>query len=100
MSGAKVLGSCGIAMTGYTGAVLWGFVGTDCGKRMLQVHRAVKRFVDAVQVRRIEATVLAGFKPGCRWMDLLGFEREGLMRCYGPDGADYYRYAKVSPWLK
>jgi RimJ/RimL family protein N-acetyltransferase len=96
----ECLGSCGIAMTGYTGAILWGFVSGKAGRRMIRIHRVVKRFTSSVSVRRIEATVQAGFDPGCRLMDLLGFEREGLMRCYGPDGADHYRYAKVSPWLK
>jgi len=25
----------------------------------------------------------------------LGFENEGLMKKYGPDGSDYYRFARV-----
>jgi len=90
-----LLGCCGVAATPYTGGILWGFVGTDCGPRMLKVHRGVSRFIDSVRHRRIEATVLAGFEPGCRWMKLLGFEFEGVMRKYGSDGSDYLRYAKV-----
>jgi len=95
VEGGLVLGSCGIASTQYTGGILWGFVGADCGPRMLKVHRAVARFIECSRQRRIEATVIAGFEPGCRWMKLLGFEFEGVMRKYGSDGSDYLRYAKV-----
>jgi len=26
----------------------------------------------------------------------LGFENEGLMKKFGPDGSDYYRFARVA----
>ena len=48
--------------------------------------------------RRVEATVLSDFGPGCRLVRRLGFELEGLMRAYAPDGRDAFLYARVMPW--
>lgn len=98
--GDECMGSCGIASTGSSGAILWGSVSRKAGLRMVGIYRVVERFISSVNVRRIEATVEVGFDPGCRFLSLLKFECEGLMRCYGVDGADHYRYARVSPWLK
>jgi hypothetical protein len=47
------------------------------------------------EYRRIEATVDVGFTEGERWMTLLGFEYEGLMRAYRPDGQDMLMFARV-----
>jgi hypothetical protein len=29
----------------------------------------------------------------------MGFETEGLMKNYGPDGSDYIRYARIIKWV-
>lgn len=46
---------------------------------------------------RVEITVPANFGPGCRLALMLGFTVEGLMKSYGPDGADHLLYAQVLP---
>lgn len=45
--------------------------------------------------RRVETTVLDGFDAGARWAKRCGFEREGLMPGYGPDGSDHWMYGRV-----
>jgi RimJ/RimL family protein N-acetyltransferase len=55
----------------------------------------VVEFLDNAPYRRIEATVDVGFKQGHRWIKMLGFELEGYMRAYRPDGADMLLYARV-----
>ena len=35
------------------------------------------------------------FKQGLRFAEWLGLENEGLMKCYGFDGSDQYRYARI-----
>lgn len=87
---------CGIARAQFNTGVLWGFVGESAGRNMLRLHRAASRFIGALPMTRIESTVEQGFAPGCRWLELLGFESEGLMRKYGPDGSNHLRYARVS----
>lgn len=95
LDGDRVIGSCGIAQT-ITGGILWAFVSEDAGRYMVKLDRCARRFLSAIPAARIEATVEKGFLPGCRWLDLLGFEFEGVMRKYGPDGKDHLRYARIT----
>ncbi len=44
---------------------------------------------------RIQASVAALDLTANRYAQWLGFEKEGIMRKYGPDGTDYIRYARV-----
>tara|TARA_B100000749_G_C18302663_1_gene413279 strand:- start:368 stop:811 length:444 start_codon:yes stop_codon:yes gene_type:complete len=46
-------------------------------------------------VRRIDATAREDFPPASRMLEMLGFESEGLMKKYGPDGASHYIYARM-----
>ena len=45
--------------------------------------------------RRIEMHVARGFGAGARLAFVLGFEVEGLMPKFAPDGTDYFLFAKV-----
>lgn len=44
---------------------------------------------------RVQATVKADFPAGIRFLEHLGFKEEGLMKKWGFDHCDYYRYARV-----
>ena len=46
-------------------------------------------------LKRIQASVHTNDKQAVRYVEWLGFENEGLMKKYGPDGSDYYRFARV-----
>lgn len=76
---------------------LWAMLSPAAGAHFVPIHRAVARFIESLCMRRIEATVEAGFDPGCRWLELLGFvcETPKPMRAFGPDGRDHYLYAWV-----
>lgn len=50
---------------------------------------------DTLPVDRIQATALASEPKHQRFLEAVGFEREGLARKYAPDGADLIIYAKV-----
>lgn len=73
----------------------WSMIGRDAGAHFVQIHRAVRRFLDLCDIRRIEAYVDADFAEGHRWMQMLGFEREGRMRAFLPLGNDCDLYARV-----
>ena len=47
-------------------------------------------------LQRIQASVHAGDKQAIRYVEWLGFQKEGLMKKFGPDGSDYYRFARVA----
>ncbi|PHS25463.1 MAG: hypothetical protein COA84_07555 [Robiginitomaculum sp.] len=60
------------------------------------ICRAVKACLAAyADTPRIEATALASEPKAQKFLEWLGFEREGLMRNYGPDGADHIGYARI-----
>jgi hypothetical protein len=57
--------------------------------------RNIETGITAGKYRRLQATVKADFGAGIRFLERLGFEREGLMRSWGLDGSDYYMYARI-----
>ena len=46
-------------------------------------------------IKRLQTSVKADSKIAKRFAEWLGLEQEGLMKHYGPDGSDYYRYARI-----
>jgi RimJ/RimL family protein N-acetyltransferase len=69
------------------------------GKIIGHVARAIRAYLhEAVFIRglwRIAGAVRADAQEAITLAEHFGFEREALMRQYGPDGADYYLYAWV-----
>lgn len=74
----------------------WMEMAKTCKREFLEIHNAVKRFLDICPLTRIEMTVDSDFDEGHRWARSLGFEMEAeRMRKYGPDGKDYALYARI-----
>lgn len=91
-----------------TGGVhrMWDGVGEAwllVGKEGYEKPRTVARYTDLIfqhiqeeyDLFRIQASVSALDIVANRYARWLGFEKEGIMRKYGPDGSDYIRYARV-----
>lgn len=76
-------------------AIAWALVSKDAGKCFTSIHKAVNNFLIYAPYRRIEANVDVGFKAGHKWIKMLGFEIEGLMKAYRPDGKDMFLYSRV-----
>lgn len=80
-------------------AVSWALLGSSIGPRdMLWVHRQARWFIED-QLRnfhRIEGHVHEPFEAGHRWMRMLGFVSEGVMRRYDPEGRDMRLYARIA----
>jgi hypothetical protein len=85
----------GIVYQGPGRGALWSLVGDRARPHMNYLHYAAKRFIGMDHWRRLEATCEEGFPQGCRWLKLLGFEFEGLMRAYGLNGETHRRYARI-----
>ena len=63
------------------------------------VYRAIGEGLDAALTdgfHRIQTAIPVGFEQGHAWARRLGFEEEGLMKKYGPDGHDFIRYGRIS----
>ena len=53
------------------------------------------RFLDVRDTRRVEMIVDPNHRAACRWARLLGFEQEGYMKLFSPDGRDALMFARV-----
>ena len=76
-------------------AFMWSLMGEDAGPHMRVLVRATEGFLRAAPWRRIEAAVASDFRQGHRLIRMLGFEFEGRMRAFSPDGVDHDLYARV-----
>ncbi|MDP9066611.1 MAG: hypothetical protein M3O06_12200 [Pseudomonadota bacterium] len=90
--GEQVILCGGIVTVGSGMGILWAVLSKNAGRHMVWLHRATQRFLQLQELRRIEATVEAGFAAGCRWIELLGFKFEGDMPGYGDNGETHLRY--------
>lgn len=91
-----------------TGGVhrMWDGVGEAwllVGKEGYEKPKTIAKYTDYIfqhiqeehDLFRIQASVSALDETANRYAQWLGFEKEGIMRKYGPDGSDYIRYARV-----
>ena len=76
--------------------VLWGFLGEDSGPAMIAMTREIKKQIARLHVdfQRIEAYTERHHKEGHRWLRLLGFKHEGIMRKFY-NGVDHSMYGRV-----
>lgn len=91
----EIIAALGIIPQWQNRAIAWGLIGAKANRHLLAVHRAVKRFLNMTEYRRIETSVAVNFAEAHRWAQMLGFEREGTMRAFTPDGQDCDLYARV-----
>jgi RimJ/RimL family protein N-acetyltransferase len=75
---------------------LWGWVSKNVTVKVARPARTfLKEYAMINYIRRIQMTVRADFPRGLRFAEFLGFEKEGIMKSYGKDGADYILFARV-----
>lgn len=96
IEGGHVIACLGVLRMDASRAIAWGLIGRDAGAAMLAITRAVRRYLDLSDFRRIEAHVEHGFRAAHRWAQMLGFtdETPAGMREFRP-GETYHLYARV-----
>ena len=75
--------------------VLWAFLGADCGPCMIALTKHVKAEIARLEFSRVEAYAEVTHAQGNRWLELMGFTREGVMRKFAY-GTDYNLYSWVN----
>lgn len=92
----KVLACAGVVPLWAGRYVAWAYMGRQSGRRMLPITTAVRGYLDALNARRVELTVLVNYEAAHRWAKLLGFTLETpCMPEYGPDGSDHAMYVRI-----
>ncbi len=95
----RTIAIAGVAFVAEGVGEAWALTDFQVKRYPLAFHRAVKSGLNTIfetyKLRRIQAVVLADWRVGREWLKRLGFQSEGIMEAFGPDSADYIRYAKV-----
>ena len=91
----EIIAALGILPQWTNRAIAWGLIGEKAPQHFLSLHKAVSRFLKLSEYRRIETSVASNFAEGHRWAQMLGFENEGTMKAFAPDGSDCDLYARV-----
>ena len=77
----------------------WVIATQDVWDHPLSVAKAIKKDFAKVarkyNIKRVQTAVRSDFDKGIRFAEWLGLENEGLMKHYGFDGSDQYRYARI-----
>jgi RimJ/RimL family protein N-acetyltransferase len=96
IDGDEILACAGVIEVAPGRAAAWAYISSDVGSRMKFVTKAVLRFLNIAQYRRIEMDVDCDFPQAHRWAKLLGFTLECERRkSFTPDGRDCALYARV-----
>lgn len=65
----------------------------------LSAFRIVRQLLNAIihdaQLRRVQAPIRLDMPANIRLVEHLGFEPEGILKRWGPEGADYVMYARM-----
>jgi|TARA_R100000005_G_scaffold95563_1_gene77625 RimJ/RimL family protein N-acetyltransferase len=77
----------------------WIVLSAHAAKHRVSVARYTERLFDDIMKHnnlwRIQASIHTTDEKAIRFAQWLDFEYEGVMRKFGPDGSDYFRYARV-----
>ena len=80
-------------------AEAWLIPSKHIDRKTIAFHRASLAFFEHVAakrgIKRLQFTVHTANVHADRWARRCYFEPEGLLRHYGPDGADYKMYARI-----
>lgn len=95
LDGADVIACAGLIEMHAQRAVAWAMFSDAALRQFKTIHRVAAGVIMASPWRRIEMTVDAQHRAAITWAERLGFEREGLMAAYTPDGRDCFLYSRV-----
>ena len=95
----KPLFAAGMKMIWGQVAEGWVIATQDVWNHPLSVAKAIKkdfaRIAKENNITRVQTSIRKDFEQGQRFAEWLGLENEGLMRKFGFDGTDQYRYARI-----
>ena len=95
----RIVASAGLVPLWKGVAEAWMISSGDVGRHRIKVARQIRTMFDEVMwhrgIYRAQANIHHKFEKALRLAEWLGFENEGLMRRFGVEGDDYFRYARV-----
>lgn len=80
-------------------AEAWLIPSGKISRKTIAMHRASLKFfeysAEKMQIKRLQFTVHTQNVQADRWAKRCYFDKEGLLHKYGPDGSDYWMYARI-----
>ena len=80
-------------------AEAWMLPSKDLGEIKMQFHKSALRFFRyapaKLKLHRLQTYVRSTNVRAIKWMEACYFNREGLLKRYGPDIKDYYAYGRL-----
>jgi len=77
----------------------WVLATEEINKYPITFSKVIKLRCDMLlknnSIKRFQTSVKADCDVAIRFAKFLGLKEEGLMKNYGPDGADFYRFARI-----
>lgn len=96
----RVEGVLGLTLFWEGNADCWTMLSKKACQHPITLHRLAMRIMGAytenLKLRRLSAGTPIDQPEGSRWLETLGFKREGVMVKYGPDGKDWVLYARTN----
>lgn len=81
-------------------AEAWLIPSDEMPRYKLKMIKILREHIDLITaedgLRRLQATVRADYPVALRFIEFMGFKKEGLMKNFGPDGTDHFMYARVT----
>lgn len=98
--GEEVLSMAGVSIFWTGVGQLWMRAGARSCEFPVAVLKAARQYLhivdEVLNPSRLQANVKADMDVNRRFIERLGFTQESLMHGFGPEGADYYLYARVN----
>ncbi len=80
-------------------AEAWLMPSKHIDKKTIALHRGSLRFFEYAAnetgIKRLQFTVNSQNVRADRWARRCHFQKEGVLKHYGPDGSDYFMYARI-----
>ena len=98
MAGGKIICCFGYVKLWNQVAEMWMLTSNHIASHSVALTRGAQRHINHIaseeKLKRLQATVNTQHDLAMRWADALKFQREGVLRQYGADGADYMMFAR------
>ena len=99
MNGEEIVACCGVRIlwegVGEAWLVFSGGVEGHTIEATKIIRRYLRRIIEDQKLRRVQAFTSVNAPKSARYLEVLGFEKEGVLRKLGRDGSDHYCYAII-----
>lgn len=90
----------GIALQEWSKAEAWAIFSSEFRNYKFIIYKFIKKGLAAAfhehKLVRIQATIDPRYPENVPWIEKLGFEYEGRLRKWGPEGQDFLMYSRLS----